>query len=75
MWLGILEISVVFLAVIDQPWHGRANPSLLNEADASQVITQYRSDEVIGHSLPSRGGATLEANLQVVRFCTLPASA
>jgi hypothetical protein len=75
MWLGILEISVVFLAVIEQPWHGRANPSPLNEADASQVITQYRSDDVIGHSRTSRGGDALEANLQVVRFCTLPATA
>jgi hypothetical protein len=66
MGLGIVGILVVFLALLDQPWHGRANPSLLNEVDASQIITHYRSEKLIGHSHTSRGGAALEANLQVV---------
>jgi hypothetical protein len=66
MWLGIVAILVVFLAVVDQPWRGRANPSILNGADATQINTEDRSGEVTGHSRTSRGRAALEANLQQV---------
>jgi hypothetical protein len=66
MWLGIVAILVVFLAVLDPPWRGRANRCILNGADASQIMTKDRLGEVIGHSRTSRGMAALEADLQQV---------